>query len=240
MKNKLNYIIGIISYILAILLIIYYLILEFSIINVTSPVNRLIIVTLVVILMYLGFFFLRKTKNKMFLKLARFNIIVWFILYLIMILNLTLFDKYFGRDYLVNSLQDILDVEQMKREFMITANITPFRTINNFYIGYQNGNVSLEYFLRNIVGNLIAFTPLAFFLPRLFKSINKWYKFFIITSIFIIGIEFCQFFMNSGAFDVDDYILNISGTMIIYILINNKFIRKLLDKIFFLNEEEVR
>ena len=62
MKNKLNYIIGIISYVLAILLIIYYLILEFSIINVTSPVNRLIIVTLVVILMYLGLLFLRKTN----------------------------------------------------------------------------------------------------------------------------------------------------------------------------------
>lgn len=236
MKNKLNYIVGVISYILATLLSVYYLILEFSIINVTSPIDRIKIVLLVVILMYCGLFFFKKTENKIFDKLSKFNIIFWFILYLIMILNLTLFDKYFGRNYLINRMDDILNIEKMKTAFQITANTTPFRTINNFYYAYKNGRMGLEYFLRNIVGNLIAFTPLAFFIPRIISIINKWYKFFIIASLFIIGIEFCQFLMNSGAFDIDDYILNISGTMIIYILINNKFIKKIINKILFLED----
>ncbi len=236
MKNKLNYIVGVISYILATLLSVYYLILEFSIINVTSPIDRIKIVLLVVILMYCGLFFFKKTENKIFDKLSKFNIIFWFILYLIMILNLTLFDKYFGRNYLINRMDDILNIEKMKTAFQITANTIPFRTINNFYYAYKNGRMGLEYFLRNIVGNLIAFTPLAFFIPRIISIINKWYKFFIIASLFIIGIEFCQFLMNSGAFDIDDYILNISGTMIIYILINNKFIKKIINKILFLED----
>ena len=238
MINKVNYFIGFCSYIMAIILVIYYLILEFSIITLTSPLDRIKIVILTVLLMYIGLTFFKKTGNEIFNKLPKYNLIIWFVLYLTMILNLTLFDKYFGRTSVVNRITDILDYQRMKNDFNSFANTIPFRTINNFYIGYQNGNVGLEYFLRNIVGNLIAFTPLAFFIPRLFKFINKWYKFFIVASIFILGIEFCQFLMNSGAFDIDDYLLNISGTMVIYILINNKWIKSLLDRMFYLEKEE--
>ena len=67
---------------------------------------------------------------------------------------------------------------------------------------------------------------------------TKAFKFFIIASIFILGIEFCQFLMNSGAFDIDDYLLNISGTMVLYILINNKWVKSLLDRMFYLEKEE--
>lgn len=239
MKVKLYYILGILSYVLAFISIIYYLLLEFSVLNITSPHDRIIIVMIAVLLMYIGLIFLLRTKNKLFDKLPKFNLVVWLILYLLMILNLTLFDKYFGRNYLVNSFDDILDIEQMKIEFQITANTVPFKTINNFYLAYQKGNMGIDYFFRNIFGNLIAFTPLAFLLPRIFKSFYKWYKFFLFVSLFIIGIEFCQFLMSSGAFDIDDYILNISGTMVIYILINNKLSRKLLNKIFFLEKDEV-
>ena len=38
----------------------------------------------------------------------------------------------------------------------------------------------------------------------------------------------------SGSFDVDDYILNIIGAIITYILINNVIIKKYLDKFIYL------
>lgn len=240
MSNKIKYCLGIICYVIATIFITNYLFLEFSVFHLSSPIERMKIVCLAVLFMYIGCLILTKTNNQVFHKLPKINLTIWFILYLIMILNLTLFDKYFGRNYLIHhSISDLFDYQAMKNEFLITANTTPFKTINNLYIGYKNGNVGLEYFLRNIVGNLIAFTPLALFLPRIIKFINKWYKFFIICSIFIIGIEVCQFLMNSGAFDIDDYLLNISGTMILYILINNKFIKRLVNRIFYLEEDEV-
>ena len=222
MSNKIKYCLGIICYVIATILITNYLFLEFSVFHLSSPAERIKIVCLAVLFMYIGCLILKKTNNPVFHKLPKINLTIWFILYLIH-----------------HSLSDLLDYQAMKNEFLITANTTPFKTINNLYIGYQNGNVGLEYFLRNIVGNLIAFTPLALFLPRITKFINKWYKFFIICSLFIIGIEFCQFLMNSGAFDIDDYLLNIIGTMVLYILINNVFIKKIVNKILFLEKDEV-
>ena len=120
MINKVNYFIGFCSYIMAIILVIYYLILEFSIITLTSPLDRIKIVMLTVLLMYIGLIFLKKTGNEMFNKLPKYNLIIWFVLYLTMILNLTLFDKYFGRTSVVNSITDILDYQRMKNDFFKT------------------------------------------------------------------------------------------------------------------------
>lgn len=235
MNNKANHIISVTSYIISAILIVYYLFLELSIIDVTSPIKRLIIVLLIVLFMHIGLIFFKKTNNEKYKKLAKINVRIWLILYLIMILNLTLFDKYFGRNYHVKSnILDIFDFEQMKIKFSILANVVPFKTIGNFYRAYKNGAIGFDYFIRNIFGNVVAFMPLSFLLPRAIKRVNKWYKFFIITSIFILLIEFSQFLMNSGAFDIDDYILNISGALILYMLINNKIIGSLLNKVFYL------
>ena len=75
--------------------------------------------------------------------------------------------------------------------------------------------------------------PFAFFLPRLFKRINKFNKFFIIVSCCILLVEFLQLLTMSGSFDVDDYILNILGASLLYGIINNSLIKKYIDKIIY-------
>lgn len=227
MEEKIHKILGITSYIISVILIIYYLILEFSILSITSPLNRLKIIFIIIVLMYIGALFLKQIKT-----LPRINMWIWFSLYIIMLLNLTLFDQYFGRQsmnfisYNSISLKDYLNSN---------FNIIPFATINNYILALKNNNLSNLNFIYNIFGNLLAFAPLALFLPRLFKSMDKWYKFFIITSVFIILIETMQMITMSGSFDIDDYILNILGAIITYIILNNKTIKKHIDKFLYLD-----
>ena len=230
MNNIANLVTGIICYILSVILTFYYLILEFSILDVTSPIDRLKIIMVVIFLMYLGGFFLKRTAYTKFKNLSKMNMWIWFIIYIIMLLNLTLFDKYFGRGITLN----ISDATRVKDYFTYNFNIIPFATINNYFLAFKNNNLSNLNFIYNIFGNLLVFAPMALFLPRQFPKINKWYKFFLITSIIIILIEFLQMLTMSGSFDVDDYILNIIGAIITYILINNVIIKKYLDKFIYL------
>lgn len=226
MKNKLLFSSGIICYIFSTILICYYLVLEFSIIDLTSPLKRLKIILLVIVLMYIGSYFLNKSSIKQLSKLYKINLWIWFTLYIVMLLNLTLFDEYFGR----TGIAMISNSTNQFREYLTNNfNIIPFATINNYFIALKNHNLSNSTFIYNIFGNLLAFAPFVFFIPRLFNSVDKWSKFFFVTSIFIIIIETMQMITMSGSFDIDDYILNITGANILYIIINNKYLKNYID-----------
>ncbi len=233
MKKKYAIILGTGCYLLSFILIIIYLFLEFAILNVTSLKNRLVIILVIVLLQYLTVFFTKKAEYN-YKKLMRINLWIWFTLYIIMVLNVTLFDQYFGRNYASYNLVMPYDAERVRYRFFTKANLVPFKTIINFCKSISKGIITKDYFARNIFGNLIAFMPLAFFLPRLFKK-SKWYFNFIIVSLFIFFIEIMQFVLNSGSCDIDDYILNIVGMIFMYILINNKYIYKFISKLLFLD-----
>lgn len=231
MKIKINKIIGIICYVLSLVLIGHYLILEFSLLNVTSPINRIKIIILIVLLMIIGARLLYKDNKEKLFKLSKINLIIWFLLYIVMLLNLTLFDKYFGRE---GAILNISDVENIVEYLDTSFNMVPFATIDNYLLALRNNNLSVRDFIYNIFGNIIAFMPLSFFLPRLFKSIDKWYELFLDVSLFIIFIEGMQFLMMSGSFDIDDYILNVMGAMIMHFILNNKFSFKFINKFMYL------
>lgn len=233
MNDRIRMIFGIGSYILSFILIVMYLFLELSVFVITSPLIRLLILVFVFILMEIGCFLLYKVNKYKKYKLGNFNLWILFILYLIMLLNMTLFDSYFGR---INGSNYLLDSFNIYDRFMSSANLIPFRTIRNFIIAVSNGNLSLYVFIYNIFGNLLAFMPLALFLPKLIPFVNKWYKYFLIVSSFIIFIEGMQFVLDVGSLDIDDYILNIVGSMICYFIINIKKLNKLFNKFLFLDD----
>ncbi len=226
MKFNIKKIFGIISYIISILLIIYYLILEFSVINVISPINRIIILFITILIMHYG----SKLIDKKWLY--KVNFYTWFILYLIMLLNLTLFDKYFDRDGFAMHFMNLNDItEYLDKSF----NIVPFSTINNYFLAFKNGNLAINDFIYNIFGNLIVFCPLAIFLPRIFKFTKKWYYYFFFVSVVILLIEFMQLLLFTGSCDIDDYILNIFGSLVFYFILKIKKIEKWIDKVLCLN-----
>ena len=233
MNNKIRMLLGIGSYILSFILIVMYLFLEFSVFVITSPLVRLLILLFIFMLMEIGCFLLYKVNKYKKYKLGRFNLWILFILYLIMLFNMTLFDSYFGR---INGSNYLLDASNIYDRFMNSANLIPFRTIRNFIIAVSNGNLSLYVFIYNIFGNLLAFMPLALFLPKLIPFVDKWYKYFLVVSLFIILIEIMQFVLDVGSLDIDDYILNIVGSMLCYIIFNIKKINKFINKFLFLED----
>ena len=223
--NRNNLIIGMVSYIISFAVIFYYLIIEFSMYEECSPLKRLFVLFIIVGLTYLGSLYLRKCGN-MFKRLNRVNLYVWFILYLVMLLNLTLFDSYFGRS---GGLVFAYDPASIKSYFTLKFNMIPFKTVNNYFLAFRNNNISFRNVSYNIAGNIAAFVPFAFFLPRIFKG-EKWYTYFIFVTLCIFFVEAMQLVTNSGSFDIDDYILNMLGFVIGYILLNNEFVRKRIDR----------
>jgi glycopeptide antibiotics resistance protein len=105
-------------------------------------------------------------------------------------------------------------------------NLVPLKTIYNFIRYHQS--VTVNALMANILGNVVAFMPLGFIVPIVFKRKETYYYFHIVVLwAFIVSlfIEVGQIVMSVGSFDVDDLILNTLGAMIGYWLY--LYIRKL-------------
>lgn len=228
MKNKLYKNLIVLFYILS-----FFIILFCIKVRLTSRVYlntniRLVLLFIACILIYINGYILTKklNYNKKVLKL---NLIIYFIIYIVIICTLTLFDELYGRNGLI-----VANWNKELLEYYInnSFNIIPFRTIKLFVSGYNRGIVSFNDFIVNVIGNFLAFMPFAIFIPLIFKKINKYYK-FLITMIFIVVIiEVLQFITMSGACDIDDLILNVLGASIIYFIIKIKPVNKFINKIF--------
>ena len=195
---------------------------------VLSTYIKLILLLTVTLLIYIaGYIYIKKVNNKK--KILYINIIIYFLIYNVTIFSLTLFDEIYGR----NGLTFVTWNKRTFTEYINTSlNIVPFKTIKLFINGYKNNLVTREVFAINVIGNLCAFMPYGFFIPLLFKKINKYYKFLILMLIIVIIIEILQFLTMSGSCDIDDLILNITGASIIYLIFNIKSVNKFIRSIF--------
>ena len=218
MKNK---IISITIYIISIVLICLYLYIDFFNV-IKNPIIKLILLLIICILTYFGGLFLIKYNKKYKYTINKINILIWFILYVIFLLRITLFDSFFNR-------RNILFIGNNKiifRDYMnYVINLIPFRVIVSFIIDFINKAVSFDKFIYNLLGNFIAFTPFAFFLPKIFKKVNNTKTFIIAMLIIVSIIELTQFITLTGTFDIDDYILNISGAYLMFKLLNKDKIK---------------
>lgn len=221
MKNK-KFICGKILYIISFFIIVFYLYIELGNI-VFNPLIRIFILIFNCIIMYIAAKLL--SNNKLF----KFNLIVWFCLYIVFLLSLTLFDTYFNRNG-INIFS--LDKDMVKEYMNSSFNIIPLKTIKLYFNGYNGGYLSKSLFLYNIIGNLCALMPLSFFLPLLFKKQNNILIFILTIILIVIGIESMQFLTLSGSCDIDDLILNLSGSLLLYLILKIKPINKVIRKTF--------
>ena len=97
------------------------------------------------------------------------------------------------------------------------VNVTIFKELTRYQVGSR-------LFYRNIIGNILMFIPFGFFTSYYLK-LDKKRTIFCLTLIVSIVIELIQLKIGR-AFDVDDIILNMVGSLIGY------FLYRLMDKIF--------
>lgn len=146
-----------------------------------------------------------------------YHIFFWilFVYYVIQMIYMLFFAREFSRQG-----ADLLDgryLDNLKIQWEYRCNLTPFQTIDLMMNAYANDMSSLANI--NIIGNIVAFMPFAFFLPKLFPSMKKARKFLGIMTCLIISVEVIQFFTLSGTMDIDDFILNMAGCCCLFFIL---------------------
>lgn len=146
---------------------------------------------------------------------------ILFVVYLLVLLKVILFK------YPLVEIREIVDSWQsdVLWEGMDRANFEWFRTIK-LYTRYWD-HKELNSF-GNLIGNVLIFIPLGYFLPRLFRSAKSIAVCMLEVLIFVLGVELFQLYTNFGVFDVDDILLNCLGGLLGYILykITKTFLEK--------------
>ncbi|RVT58347.1 VanZ family protein [Niallia taxi] len=97
----------------------------------------------------------------------------------------------------------------------ISYNFIPFASI--LLDIRELGPFHLAMMTNNLFGNILAFVPLGFFLPLLFRRFRHWKYSFICSLLLSISVELLQLIGKVGACDVDDVILNTIGGLCGYI-----------------------
>ncbi len=150
--------------------------------------------------------------------------VIWLTaVYLLIIIDYTLLSGSFGRN-----ISNVFwaDEATIQRYFSQKTNFIPFDTIKLFFNSNLQGYVVME----NILGNLFVLMPFAVLLPFLFKGINSTLRVMLLVSAISFCIEGLQIVFLTGAADIDDFILNVSGAMLAYgvykIPLFNRFINK--------------
>lgn len=137
---------------------------------------------------------------------------VIFMLYCLNLFYVLFLDPDFGRQMFKTALT-------FEEYLKYNVNLDLFETIQLFIQGYHNGVVSLETLLRNIIGNMVVFMPMGYFLPCLFKKQRKFYVFFGTIFFIVLGVEVLQVFLRIGSGDIDDLFLNVMGSLIMYVIL---------------------
>lgn len=104
-------------------------------------------------------------------------------------------------------------------------NLIPFNTIISMF----DSSIGLSFALYNIIGNFLMLTPLSILLPMIDDRYKKIKNYLFITILISILIELAQYVTEIGNLDIDDFILNISGSYIFYLII---FKTKLYDHLY--------
>jgi len=99
----------------------------------------------------------------------------------------------------------------------LKTNFVPLVTIRRFLSNISNDTYASSAVI-NLVGNIAAFMPLAFFCPLLISFLRKAWLFIPLLFLSLVGIEGLQLLLRVGSCDVDDVILNFLGALFIYLL----------------------
>ena len=98
------------------------------------------------------------------------------------------------------------------------VNLRPFHTIQLFsrLLVPPVREYLVRIAIRNLLGNILLFTPLGIFLPVLFPPLRKFFRTLLSVTFIITIIELCQLALMVGSCDIDDLILNVSGAALGY------------------------
>lgn len=142
---------------------------------------------------------------------------VFFALYIMLLCRVTLFEAGYGRGPSIDhSLTDIAYYFRANHSFIPTNGTADVVQL------WLDGQKPFSFVVRNIAGNIIAFSPFALFLPLLFKGTKRFWRFFAAVSAAVLVIEALQIILMCGFCDIDDYIMNAGGACALYLFFSGR------------------
>ncbi len=136
-------------------------------------------------------------STSKFAKAFKICCTILFILYILLLLFLTMYSRYYGRGYVHRSM-----------------NLVPMKTI----LQYLNANINRNIIVTNLLGNVAAFMPMGFLLPLVSKKLSGFLRVVLVTAAASLLIETAQYIIGVGAADIDDLILNTAGGILGFLL----------------------
>jgi len=231
---KIKKIVSIIFYILAVIFVAIYGFSEIAPHLMMSEMARLFLLGGSCLFLYLGGLIKSKIENNN--KAMKINLWIFFALYLVLLITLTLFDPMWGRNgfNLFNWSGDYIDVYLEN-----SVNLIPFKTIIGYAKDLFVSLLDTSTIFLNLFGNLVCLMPMALFIPMLFKRVDNTKKFLISILAITLTIELLQLITFSGSCDIDDIILNTLGAFIAYMILSVKDIKNLVRNILLLEKNEI-
>ncbi|MDD5934777.1 MAG: VanZ family protein [Clostridiales bacterium] len=150
-------------------------------------------------------------------KIKRYSISLIFIYYCFLLVNLLFLNRSYR--YISPTLQGLGE------RLRCNSNLVPFRTINNYLFNLEHDELRIR--VTNLLGNLLAFMPMAFFLPTYSKKLRKALPFGLCMFFLILTVEVVQGITCVGYLDIDDLILNLTGATIAFLICKFKFIQSM-------------
>ncbi len=172
-----------------------------------SYLKVIILVLLVCLMLYI--YGLIENKNKVYKN----NLNIYIVLYFMILISVTF---YIGRTKL------------KFYNWWYSGQYEPFQMIIS-ELKYG----TFEEISRNVIGNAIMLIPLSFLLMLKDKKYNNVLRQLLIVLPITGAIEVLQAFTHTGAFDIDDIILNYFGTLIFTFLITRFHLIDKIRKLFY-------
>jgi glycopeptide antibiotics resistance protein len=159
-------------------------------------------------------------KKRLISNIVKISTRLLFILYLLILVNVIILKD--GTVFSMGTLRSEIPLLQRIKG----VNSTPLKTV----IPYLRGEPSVNIAIRNLAGNILAFSPLGFLLPLLFQKLNKMTLIFLVSLGVSLLIEVIQVILYWGSGDIDDLILNVFGAILgfrVYYLFKNLYKRRI-------------
>lgn len=196
-----------------------------------SKLEILLYVLPILLLLLNMLYQLKKAKNiEIKEKIKKQALILMFSIYILGLISIL----FLSNTYRLNYLWDNHKVALFSSENLtMNMNLIPFKTISTLISRLLHSSLNLSIVLENILGNLILFAPFGFFIPMLFSNkIKKLKSFTLLMLISIVLVEVLQYLLRVGQADIDDVILNLSGAVLVYYLMQTKIVKKIINNIF--------
>ena len=122
------------------------------------------------------------------------------------------------------------------QNFDLMTNFNPWETVQLYLNAIKYNYIGMEIPLSNLIGNAMLFMPMAVFLPCLFRPMQRLWRFALVMLLLLVAVEALQLLLACGSCDIDDVLLNLAGTLIVFGILKIPFLQRLLVRLYLMPE----